>query len=277
MKPLLESLNHELNAQLQVIDHPSFNQMFTGFSAKYQTAVFVKVFAATRVEKFAMERSVNQQLYHRVLTSWRLPDGRAVLVMQNLTLTPLPALTPALVTQMGRTLCQFHQTVRLDAVSMSPNERLARTAARLARLPDFGDVPRWQRYYNWFMAHRSQLSLALLRQPVVSLHGDFGVRNCRYQDGRLSLIDFERVKPGIAQEDMLKFFLEDLDGRSDLIQAFWDGYGPSAALAPIADAWFRFDAALGIMTYVQQRPDTAFEAVGQRMMRAVARIVAGQK
>ncbi|WP_318765365.1 phosphotransferase [Lactiplantibacillus carotarum] len=277
MKPLLGLLNHELNAHLQVIDHPSFNQMFTGFSVKYQTAVFVKVFAATRVEKFAMERSVNQQLSDRVLTSWRLADGRAVLVMQDLDLTPLPALTPALVTQMGRTLCQFHQTVQLATGPVAPNDRFIRTADRLARLHECAGYPRWQRYYNWFMDYRVQLNSALLRQPVVSLHGDFGVRNCRYCDGRLILIDFERVKPGIAQEDVVKFFQQDLNGRSDLIQAFWNGYGASAVLDRLAVAWLDFDCALGIMTYVQQRPDPAFETVGQRLIGAVNRMVAGQK
>lgn len=273
MTTLQDSLELALQAELQPIAHVSFNQMFTGFSQRYRTAVFVKVFAPHRKGKFVTELTVSQQLASRVLANWQLPSGEWVLVMRDWQLTSLPeVLTPAIVQQVGMVLRQYHQTVLLETDDKNmPALDFTGAAARVKELRPSRRDETLQSSLQYFESHWATIKEMLVRQPVVSLHGDVGTRNFRFHDGQIILIDFERARRGYANEDFFKFFYEDLAGQTTLIQAFLKGYHADHQLPLLANDWLLFRCCIGIFFYVQQVPDAKFEAVGEAML---AKIVA---
>jgi tRNA A-37 threonylcarbamoyl transferase component Bud32 len=60
---------------------------------------------------------------------------------------------------------------------------------------------------------------------AVVTHGDLQLRNLlRAGDGALRVIDFERSEPQSAVRDLVRL-LDCFDGREDLYEAFFDGYG----------------------------------------------------
>ncbi|MFF0433878.1 phosphotransferase [Streptomyces sp. NPDC004327] len=74
-------------------------------------------------------------------------------------------------------------------------------------------------------------AVALEQLPLVVTHGDFQIRNIlRAADGSLRVVDFERSEPQPVVRDLVRL-LDHFDGREDLCQAFFDGYGrPFTAL-----------------------------------------------
>lgn len=271
MKALHKTLSTMLQADLIQITHVSFNQTYTGYSRYYGTVIFVKVFGPDRERKFRTEQQVTAQLTNRVLASFQLASHEWVLVLRDWQLTPVPtALTPMLVYQMGQVVAQFHHTVQLpttpDLMPVLDFDGMVARVERLKTSPYYGKLVSALQY---FLDHRMMIRTALAQQPVVTLHGDMGTRNFRYHHGQLVLIDFERARRGYALEDCFKFFFEDLQQSSTLIQAFWAGYGTDLQIPPLVIQWLLLQCSTGIFTYVNQIADDRFEAVGTAMLAQV--------
>ncbi|MDV0430332.1 phosphotransferase [Lactiplantibacillus sp. DA1] len=271
MRTLHKTLTRLLQADLIPIAHVSFNEMYTGYSRRYDTVVFVKVFDPDRERKFRTEQQVTAQLTHRVLASFQLASHEWVLVLRDWQLTPVPTtLTPALVYQMGQAVSQFHHAIQLpttpDTMPVLDFDGMVARVERLKTSLHYGELVSALQY---FFDHRMMIRTALAQQPVVTLHGDMGTRNFRYHHGRLVLIDFERARRGYALEDCLKFFFEALQQSSTLIQAFWAGYGTDLQIPPLVTQWLLFQCSTGIFTYVNQITDPRFEAVGTAMLAQV--------
>ncbi|WP_434432483.1 phosphotransferase [Lactiplantibacillus paraplantarum] len=271
MKALHKTLSTMLQADLIQITHVSFNQMYTGYSRYYGTVIFVKVFGPDRERKFKTEQQVTAQLTNRVLASFQLASHEWVLVLRDWQLTPVPtALTPTLVYQMGQVVAQFHHTVQLpttpDLMPVLDFDGMVARVERLKTSPHYGKLVSALQY---FLDHRMMIRTPLAQQPVVTLHGDMGTRNFRYHHGQLVLIDFERARRGYALEDCFKFFFEDLQQSSTLIQAFWAGYGTDLQIPPLVIQWLLLQCSTGIFTYVNQIADDRFEAVGTAMLAQV--------
>ncbi|PZT73371.1 MULTISPECIES: phosphotransferase [unclassified Streptomyces] len=84
-----------------------------------------------------------------------------------------------------------------------------------------------------------------VRLPAVEAvvtHGDLQLRNLlRAGDGTLRIIDFERSEPQSAVRDLVRL-LDCFDGRADLDEAFFDGYG--RRLTEAEEARLRVEAVL---------------------------------
>jgi hypothetical protein len=266
-----KTLARLLQADLVPIAHVSFNQMYTGYSRRYGTVIFVKVFGPDRERKFRTEQQVTAQLTNRVLAGFQLASHEWVLVLRDWQLTPVPkTLTPALVYQMGRLVSQFHRAVQLPtSQNLMPVLDFDGMVARVNWLETSPHYSELVTLLQYFLDHQTMLRRALAQQPVVTLHGDMGTRNFRYHHGQLVLIDFERARRGYALEDCLKFFFEDLQQLSVLIQAFWAGYGADLQMPPLVKQWLLLQCSTGIFTYVNQIADPSFEAVGVEMLAQV--------
>ncbi|BDZ31818.1 phosphotransferase [Lactiplantibacillus sp. WILCCON 0030] len=270
----MDHLSHQLATQLQAdlvpIVHPSFNRMFTGYSRRWQQVVFVKAFTPERRGKFEIERCVNQQLNDRVLTSWQGPAGEWILVMRDLSVTPLSTpITPALATQMGQVLAHFHQTVSLPVPKTLAVFDFADTEAKIARLPVTPLVGRLTALMSIFERQAGAIKTELGQTKLLGLHGDVSCRNYQFVEGKLQLIDFERAKMGYPQEELQKLFYQDFADQPACRSAFLAGYGALPILSPLTKGWLTFRTAVGIFCYVQAMPDPQFERVGQRMLQAV--------
>ncbi|VDH13210.1 Uncharacterised protein [Lactiplantibacillus plantarum] len=90
MRTLHKTLTRLLQADLIPIAHVSFNEMYTGYSRRYDTVVFVKVFSPNHERKFRTEQQVTAQLTDRVLASFQLASREWVLVLRDWQLTPVP-------------------------------------------------------------------------------------------------------------------------------------------------------------------------------------------
>lgn len=271
MRTLHKTLTRLLQADLIPIAHVSFNQMYTGYSRRYDTVVFVKVFSPNHERKFRTEQQVTAQLTDRVLASFQLASREWVLVLRDWQLTPVPTtLTPALVYQMGQVVSRFHHAIQLPTTAdLMPVLDFDGMAARVERLKTSPHYDALVSLLPHFLDHRTMIITALAPQPVMTLHGDMGTRNFRYHHGQLVLIDFERARHGYALEDCLKFFFEDLQQSATLIQAFWAGYGTDLQIPPLVTQWLLLQCSTGIFTYVNQITDPRFEAVGTAMLAQV--------
>jgi Ser/Thr protein kinase RdoA (MazF antagonist) len=70
------------------------------------------------------------------------------------------------------------------------------------------------------------------RVPAVASHGDFQPRNWLWDtaSGRLGIIDWERAEPAPAVRDLVRLEYGPWDGRPDLREDFFAGYGRGLAL-----------------------------------------------
>ncbi|WP_097037889.1 hypothetical protein [Lactiplantibacillus plantarum] len=152
MRTLHKTLTRLLQADLIPIAHVSFNEMYTGYSRRYDTVVFVKVFSPNHERKFRTEQQVTAQLTDRVLASFQLASREWVLVLRDWQLTPVPTtLTPALVYQMGQVVSRFHHAIQLPTTAdLMPVLDFDGMAARVERLKTSPHYERWCPYYHTF-------------------------------------------------------------------------------------------------------------------------------
>jgi 8-oxo-dGTP diphosphatase len=70
------------------------------------------------------------------------------------------------------------------------------------------------------------------RVPAVASHGDFQPRNWLWDtaSGRLGIIDWERAEPASAVRDLVRLEYGPWDGRPDLREDFFAGYGRALTL-----------------------------------------------
>ena len=73
----------------------------------------------------------------------------------------------------------------------------------------------------------SRLARLGSRVPAVASHGDFQPRNWLWDtaSSRLGIIDWERAKPAPAIRDLVRLEYGPWDGRHDLREHFFAGYG----------------------------------------------------
>jgi 8-oxo-dGTP diphosphatase len=78
----------------------------------------------------------------------------------------------------------------------------------------------------------SRLAWLGLRVPAVASHGDFQPRNWLWDtaSGRLGIIDWERAEPAPAVRDLVRLEYGPWDGRPDLREDFFAGYGRDLTL-----------------------------------------------
>jgi len=252
------ALNLRYGATLVKIPHQSLNASYVGFSERFGQPIFVKQFAPGQTKKWQAETAITEQM-----SDWLLAfDAKTrILVRQDLPFMPVEKLDQALASDMGRVLADYHRRVQ-PFPGIQDNYRAIEMLATISD-PQLVDGARW------FQAHAEGIEVQLQAVPAVVRHGDVGLRNYRYLNGQLCLIDYERAQLGMAQQDFIKLFYQDFQSDQVLIQAFLSGYGELAPVPELTWMYTIFITVVGIFNYVRKVSDPAFLAVGQRMLRDV--------
>ena len=96
-----------------------------------------------------------------------------------------------------------------------------------------------------------------------------GIRNYKYVDSKLALIDFEKARLGPVYQDFIKLFYQDFDLNEELIQSFLAGYSsknPNYRLSDLTKQYLIFTTAVGILNYTEKIEDLAFRYIGETML-----------
>lgn len=265
-----DNLKRKLNATLQPINHESLNKTFVGYSKYYQKNIFVKAFK--QEQKFYTEKMVNEELNDRVLASFPM-GSKWILVMTDIAPQDIKEkLNKKLAFKMGQELGKFHKTIK-------PFPKITRFevdfSGEIEEINRFEDTPTRSELIllsKHFLANQEEIKQDIITHSNVILHGDVGLRNYKYVDHNLRLIDFERAKVGPAYLDFIKLFYQDFGLKEDLISAFLKGYQSKKIdyqLDPLTKMYLIYASAVGIMNYTEKISDPKFRAIGLKMINDV--------
>ncbi|MEY8661964.1 aminoglycoside phosphotransferase family protein [Ligilactobacillus faecis] len=208
---LLEFLNEYYEAELETIHDEAGNMHLQGRSRRFERQLFVKIFKEK--DKFYAEQHVNQVYCPEIYLDSVIYEDNYIVVLEDRVLEDvLPAEVDAKsVTSFGQKLAAFHEKVSGKVLVPSDerplSERLATKVARFEKTPYQTDVTEvFTRLQKDLAA--ADIDYALL--PKVVLHGDFSIRNLMHHADELVLIDFERASLGVAYEDLIKFFYNEV-------------------------------------------------------------------
>lgn len=110
MPRIINQLNQQLQADLQLINHKSLNNTFVGYSQLLQQSIFVKQFV--KKQAYLTEKNVTNQLNDRVLTGFPLNDS-FILVLKDWSPKDIKQpINSKLAFEMGMVLGDFHLKVQ---------------------------------------------------------------------------------------------------------------------------------------------------------------------
>ena len=142
----------------------------------------------------------------------------------------------------------------------------------LAEIDSFKESPykrRLKKLTVKFIPYKNEIKSELSQHSKFVLHGDVGIRNYKYIDGKLALIDFEKARLGPVYQDFIKLFYQDFDLNEELIQLFLAGYAsknPTYHLSDLTRQYLIFTTAIGIFNYTEKIEDLPFRHVGEAML-----------
>ena len=268
-KETKEILQKKLKENLTQITHQSLNSTFFGYSEIYKQVIFVKVFS--QEGKFLTEKTVNEQLNTRVLSSFVIKQTKQfVLVMKDLAPIDIKEeITPDMAFDMGIELSQFHQKVKPFSGIYLNNQLFEKAKFDISSLQNEEIKSRLLQALILFTEQKADIEEDLKAHANTVLHGDVGLRNYKIVAGHISLIDFERARMGVNYQDFIKLFYQDFGLNKELIVSFVKGYekcGQKIAVASVTQTFLIFITAIGIMKYTEKIVDKPFEKIGEQML-----------
>lgn len=208
---LLDFLNEYYEAEFETIHDEAGNMHLQGQSARFERQLFVKIFKEK--DKFYAEQHVNQVYCPTIyLDSVIYEDNYIVVLADRVLEDVLPAeIDLESVALFGQKLARFHEKV--SGKVLVPNderplsERITTKVANFKKTSYQAEVTAVFELLQKDLA-AADVDYALL--PKVVLHGDFSIRNLMHHGDELVLIDFERASIGVAYEDLIKFFYNEV-------------------------------------------------------------------
>lgn len=269
---LIEFLNDYYKAKLKNIHDIAGNVHLSGYSELYKKDLFVKIFS--NKDMFYAEQHVNQVYYPEIYLDSVIFEDNYVVVLKDRQLedTDKEKISKEQAYLYGNLLADFHNkltgnvSVYEDKSSLGEQiDTLVKTLQNTEYIDNINDV-------NKIIKERLekvQLEYELL--PRVVLHGDFSIRNIKKYQDQVILIDFERSRIGIAYQDFVKFFFNEVKDL-DLRNAFLKGYRenrpfeiPSETLQSV----LLFKTALEILNFHLSHPEKKFGRMADDMLVAI--------
>ena len=223
---LVDFLNEYYQAKLANIHDVAGNQHLVGYSQLYQCDLFVKIFKAESM--FYAEQHVNQVYCPEIYLDSVIFEDNYIVVLKDRQLTDIDSnevkVTEKKAEEYGRLLANFHQRLT-DNVSVYHDQR--KLSQRIKVYVDALQASRYQddinQAYALLLADLPTADREYELLPKVVLHGDYSLRNIKGYQGKEILIDFERAHIGVAYEDFIKIFYNEVHN-VDLRHAFIQGY-----------------------------------------------------
>ena len=174
-----------------------------------------------------------------------------------------------LVFEIGQALGEYHLKVKLSAKIKRINEQFDDYLAEIHSFKESSYKRRLKKLTSRFLPYENEIKLELSQYSKFVLHDDVGIRNYKYVDGALALIDFEKARLGPVYQNFIKLFYQDFNLNEELIQSFLAGYSsknPSYHLSDLTKQYLIFITAVGVFNYTEKIEDLAFRHIGETML-----------
>lgn len=276
---LEQIVNTLLVGKFKGINHESNNHHYTGYSTKYQKDVFVKVFNEKNLDKFCTELNILKTGKERYVD--HLPyENYQLLILADYELTDVDAKTLAerkTLSDIAKLIADFHQDTRENEIPVKYNVT-RRIQATLRELQGRQNYDELSAVWDTIAVYRETIDFEYSQYQKATIHGDFGLRNLKYHDGKMILIDFERSKKDIYYLDFIKFFYSDLQSEPEHITFFLKEYYKHVdypAISKLLESALVFYTGLGILKYTMVFDDKKFEQTGLHMIKDVRQFFIG--
>ena len=222
---LIEFLNDYYAADFKKIHDIAGNQHLVGHSVRFDKDLFVKIF--TESEMFYAEQNVNQVYCPEIYLDSVIFGDKYIVVLIDRELhdTDAEPVDEQRAAQYGEMLARFHQKVTdkvlvADYTKTKLSDRILNAVDGLRNTKYEEDV---KKAMEILRPDFDQADEEYKQLPHVVLHGDFSLRNIkRYKDSEV-LIDFEWASVGVAYEDFIKIFYNEVKNPK-LRSSFIEGY-----------------------------------------------------
>ncbi|MCP0887674.1 aminoglycoside phosphotransferase family protein [Ligilactobacillus sp. WILCCON 0076] len=223
---LLDFLDGYYQAKLHNIHDIAGNQHLVGYSELHKCNLFVKIFK--NEEMFYAEQHVNQVYCPEIYLDSVIFENNYIVVLKDRTLKDIDSneneVTLKRAKKYGRLLADFHEQVTGNVRVYENPQKLSLQIKRYVEIlqdsPYKDDINKIYALLTQDLANADQ-DYELL--PKVVLHGDYSLRNIKHYQNKEILIDFERAHIGVAYEDFIKIFYNEIHN-IELRQAFIKGY-----------------------------------------------------
>ncbi len=267
MSTIIDQLNRRLKSDLHEINHESLNSTFVGYSNLYRQSIFVKQFA--KEQGYYTEKMVTNQLNDRVLGVFSL-NNTFILVLKDCSPKDIgEKIDSNLAFEMGQVLGEYHLKVKPFIRIKLVNGQFDDYLAKIDFFKESSYKRRLKKLTGKFLPYKKEIKIELSQHSKFVLHGDVGLRNYKYVDSKLALIDFEKARLGPVYQDFIKLFYQDFGLNEGLIQSFLKGYSSKNSnyqLSDLTRQYLVFTTAIGIFNYTEKIEDLAFRHIGETML-----------
>lgn len=209
---------------------------------------------------------VTNQLNDRVLGGFSL-NNTFILVLKDCSPKDIgEKIDSKLAFGMGQVLGEYHLKVKLFIRIKLVNGQFDDYLAEIDSFKESSYKRRLKKLTSKFLPYENEIKFELSQHSKFVLHGDVGIRNYKYVDNKLALIDFEKARLGPVYQDF--------DLNEELIQSFLAGYSsknPNYHLSDLTRQYLIFTTAIGIFNYTEKIEDLAFKNIGDRILDTIER------
>lgn len=260
-----EKLERRFLAKLEKVNHISENQHYIGYSKLYNRKIFIKVFDDDN--KFILENEILKDESSLYITSDYL-NKILVLSFREYKNLVSSDMENDVIIKISKEISNFHKKKYIDKgkyKETSLKKILEYNLSRLVKREEFDLLSRI--YYEFF-----KLLCDLegeYKDSLVTIHGDFCLRNIKVYNENIVLIDFERAKYASYYLDFIKFFYNDLDNNKEKKDIFLKEYYQESNKKKISrnlEYCLIFISSMGILNYTMRIEDREFEKLGLTML-----------
>ena len=260
-----EKLERRFLAKLEKVNHISENQHYIGYSKLYNRKIFIKVFGDEN--KFILENEILKDESSLYITSDYLNKILVLSFREYKNLVSSDMENDVLI-KISKVISNFHKKKYIDKgkyKETSLKKILEYNLSRLVKREEFDLLSRI--YYEFF-----KLLCDLegeYKDSLVTIHGDFCLRNIKVYNENIVLIDFERAKYASYYLDFIKFFYNDLDNNKEKKDIFLKEYYQESNKKKISrnlEYCLIFISSMGILNYTMRIEDREFEKLGLTML-----------
>lgn len=256
-----EKLERRFLAKLEKVNHNSENKHFVGYSKLYEKNIFIKIFKDEN--KFILENEILKNESSLYITSDYL-NNILVLTYREYSDLVTCDMGNDVLKNIAKLISNFHKKKYIDEGKYKETSLKKILEYNLTRLVKREEYDLLSRIYYEFFKLLCDLE-GEYKNSLVTIHGDFCLRNIKVYNKNIILIDFERAKYASYYLDFIKFFYNDLDNNKEKKDIFLKEYYRESNKKKISrnlEYCLIFISSMGILNYTMRIEDREFEKLG---------------